>query len=119
MRGGPGVALEDSLDPRLLHVTPSAWRGGGGRAPETGEEGGGGVGMMRGAPEAWKGRAEGCREKAVGVSDDSSSAPPGQGGAGGWYDGLRDAQSSIAPPVATFLRPSGANRAEEGHGPEA
>jgi hypothetical protein len=45
------------------------------------------------------------------VSDGRSSAPPGQGGAGGWYDGLRDAQSSIASPVATFLRPSGAKRA--------
>jgi hypothetical protein len=39
-----------------------------------------------------------------------SFAPLGQIGDWAWFDGLRDAQSSIAPPVAAFRRPVGAKR---------
>jgi hypothetical protein len=45
-----------------------------------------------------------CRARVCG----GSFAPLGQSGDWAWFDGLRDAQSSIASPVATLRRPAGA-----------
>jgi hypothetical protein len=47
-----------------------------------------------------------CRARVCG----GSFAPLGQSGDWAWFDGLRDAQSGIASPAATFRRPVGAKR---------